>query len=390
MKSIHLFVAMLLLPLFFFSCNGKKAGSNEVVIKGKIANAKDKLLLLEELSPRNIKVIDSSHIEKDGSFFFKFKPKETGFYVLHSAKSDYITLVVEKGETVTVNADATKLDKDYTVKGSKASELLKQYYDYTNLNYKKIDSLANIFKQSQNKQDFSNIRNQLDSAFAVIFLDQQNFSRKLIESNLNSLASLIIINQRFGPHTLFTEENDFPLFEKLDKGLSATYPNNTNTADHRQRISDYKRKQTEEKIAKQKTNIGAQVTDISLPDPSGKKVALSSLKGKIVLLDFWAGWCAPCRQENANLVKVYRKFKSKGFEIYGVSLDKTKEMWTNAISTDGITWIQVSDLQYWESPAAKLYGVKAIPASFLIDKQGKIIAKDLRGKELEDKLNTLF
>ncbi|MCK9618395.1 MAG: AhpC/TSA family protein [Lentimicrobiaceae bacterium] len=390
MKLIKWSVIVLFFPLFFFSCNGKKAGSDEVIVKGKLSNAQEGLLLIEELTPRNMKVIDSCYIEKDGSFLLSFKPKESGFYVIHHKEEDYITLVLNKGETVEITADAKQLNTSYTLKGSKGSEILWEYYTRTHKNYQRVDSLTEVFKKSQGKPDFATIRNQLDSTFAVIFKEQQDFTRLLIEKNTNSLASLILINQRFGPHSLFTEEEDFALFEKLDKGLSSTFPENKNTLDHHQRVSEYKQKQAEQKFAAEKIAIGATVPDITLPSPDGKNIKLSSLRGKVVLLDFWAGWCAPCRQENANLVKVYKKFKNKGFEIYGVSLDKTKDIWTGAIKVDGITWTQVSDLKFWGSPVVQLFGITAIPASFLIDKQGKIIAKNLRGKELEDKLNTLF
>jgi thiol-disulfide isomerase/thioredoxin len=110
----------------------------------------------------------------------------------------------------------------------------------------------------------------------------------------------------------------------------------------------------------------------------------------VVLIDFWAAWCAPCRQENPNVVKAYQQFRSKGFEIVGVSLDRTREDWIKAIKDDNLTWIQVSDLQYFQNAAARLYGVTSIPQSFLLDKDGKIIAKGLRGEQLTKKLSELF
>jgi peroxiredoxin len=138
------------------------------------------------------------------------------------------------------------------------------------------------------------------------------------------------------------------------------------------------------------TGSGAVAPDISLPDPDGNIQSLSSLRGKIVLLDFWAGWCGPCRRENPVLVKAYAKYHDKGFEIFQVSLDKTKESWTAAIKQDGLNWIHVSDLKFWSSPAAKLYGVESIPANFLLDKEGKIIGSNLRGEALEAELSKLF
>ncbi|MBK7668859.1 MAG: TlpA family protein disulfide reductase [Sphingobacteriaceae bacterium] len=128
---------------------------------------------------------------------------------------------------------------------------------------------------------------------------------------------------------------------------------------------------------------GAVAPEINLPDPNGKNIALSSLKGKVVLVDFWASWCGPCRKEMPNVVAAYKKYKSKGFEIYGVSLDKERQAWVDAIKKDGITWIQVSELTYWNSVAAKAYNVQGIPFTVLLDKEGKVIAKDLRGAQLD-------
>jgi peroxiredoxin len=136
--------------------------------------------------------------------------------------------------------------------------------------------------------------------------------------------------------------------------------------------------------------IGKKAPDFTQNDPNGKPVTLSSLTGKnILLIDFWAAWCGPCRAENPNVVKVYNEFKDKGFDILGVSLDRAAADWTKAIADDKLTWTQVSDIQYWNNAAAKLYGVNSIPASFLLDKNGVIVARNLRGEELYNKVKEL-
>jgi thiol-disulfide isomerase/thioredoxin len=139
------------------------------------------------------------------------------------------------------------------------------------------------------------------------------------------------------------------------------------------------------------TLIGSAPPDIDLSSPDGKNIKLSSLKGKVVLIDFWASWCGPCRRENPHVVKVYEKYKAKGFEVYSVSLDKDANAWKDAIQKDQLIWpSHVSDLQGWQSGAAKLYNVSAIPKTFLLDKSGKIVGKDLRGEQLEKKLVEIF
>jgi peroxiredoxin len=155
-------------------------------------------------------------------------------------------------------------------------------------------------------------------------------------------------------------------------------------------MEEIKRQMKAENELNNIVGIGVTAPDIILPDQKGDTIALSSLRGKYVLLDFWASWCRPCRVENPHLVNNYKKYNEKGFEIFQVSLDKKKESWISAIESDQLTWIHVSDLQYWNSAAAKLYQVQAIPTNFLLDKNGKIIAKNLRGDALKAKLSEIF
>ena len=142
--------------------------------------------------------------------------------------------------------------------------------------------------------------------------------------------------------------------------------------------------------ALKKTAIGQVAPDIELTTPDGKKVKPSDFRGKYLLLDFWASWCMPCRRENPNVVRMYKKYKDKGFEILGISLDRDKNKWIQAIKSDGLVWHHGSDLKGWQSEAAKLYGVSSIPNTFLLDKEGRIIAKGLRGPTLEQKLKELL
>lgn len=147
---------------------------------------------------------------------------------------------------------------------------------------------------------------------------------------------------------------------------------------------------TETQDKKVGLNIGDVAPELKFKNPDGKEVSLSSLRGKAVLIDFWASWCRPCRIENPNVVQAYKKFSGKGFEIYGVSLDKSKDAWVNAIQQDGLDWVNVSDLGGWNSAGAATYGVNSIPGNFLLDANGVIVAKNLRGANLHAELQKLL
>ena len=138
------------------------------------------------------------------------------------------------------------------------------------------------------------------------------------------------------------------------------------------------------------SSIGYPATNFSQTDPNGKLISLSDFKGKYVLVDFWASWCGPCRGENPNVVKAYNKYKDKGFTVFGVSFDQNKEKWLQAVTADNLTWTHVSDLKGWGNEAGKIFGISSIPQNLLLDKEGKIVAKNLRGADLEAKLEELI
>lgn len=189
---------------------------------------------------------------------------------------------------------------------------------------------------------------------------------------------------------LKTDEH-MDVYEKVSKRFKTEVPDSKITTQLDQFVSQTKKQAEAAKASNQLTRIGAEAPDLSYPNPDGKEMALSDLRGKVVLLDFWASWCGPCRRENPNVVRLYDKYKSKGFDVYSVSLDSKTDRWVQAIEKDNLKWdSHVSDLKKWRSVPAATYGVRLIPTTFLIDAEGKIIGKNLRGAALEAKLKEIF
>ena len=201
----------------------------------------------------------------------------------------------------------------------------------------------------------------------------QEYMNKYIRSHTSSYLSVALLYDYYGYDV--QPQVSGPLLASLDERIRASVP------------ARVFKKRLDIAI---KTDVGKQSLDVTVPDMDGKPISLSSFKGKVTLLDFWASWCGPCRMENPNLVKAYKAYHDKGFEIYSVSLDAKKDAWKNAIEKDSLTWTHVSDLKGWKSDAAQLYGIKAIPSNVLIDRNGVVLAKNLREEELEKKLREIF
>lgn len=354
------------------SCGQDKKGGN-FELKGNFTNTKGETIYLEKLGSNEPVVVDSAVIDDKGDFKFTNYTPKIGFYRVKSSPQNFAMLVLDSADKVTLSGNMNDLGNSYKVEGSAETKLFIEYNEISKQRDLRLDSLNKAFQalMEVNKMD-SKKMDSLSKLFEAPYNSIVGASNELLidklKQNVSMYSSLIAI-QALEP------DQYADVYKALDAGLSGKFPNDNNVKMFHGVVASM--------LA---TTIGQTAPDINLTTPEGKELSLSSFKGKVVLIDFWASWCGPCRKEMPNVVKAYAKFKNKGFEIFGVSLDMDKDRWIEAIAKDGITWPQVSDLKQWGSSVVKLYNIQGIPYTVLLDKEGKILAKNLRGDELEKKL----
>lgn len=360
----------IMLTISVLSCSSKPERGN---INGNLKNFKEGYVYLDEITIESAIPKDSAKVDEKGNFILKFDTKEPSFYRLRLAENNYILLIVDNKEQIEFSADANNMGKTAQVKGSAESEKLFYATHHLQRNAEQLDSLNGVFQREQNNPALDSIKMVLQEAFNRMTEEEMVFIKSFIDKNTNSLACLAMIDK-------LSPDDNLAYYKKIDESLNKSLPNNSYSKMFHKKVLELSR-----------LSIGAVAPEISLNTPDGKTIALSSLKGKVVLVDFWASWCRPCRAENPNVVRMYNIYKDKGFEVYSVSLDKDKAPWIKAISDDQLIWpSHVSDLGYWQSSVVKQYNISGIPFTCLLDKEGKIVAKGLRGEELELKIKQLL
>lgn len=376
-----------------FSCGNKKTTKEERVdftIKGKLKNTRADIIKFEYLKIDSLKKIDSARINDNGEFEFKYKPDAIGFYLIKTSVDNFIMLLADKGEDILITGDIKQLASNYSVSGSKGSELLFELNKHLRYNYKKVDSLKNILDKGYNDNNYSILKKEVDSVYQTIYNNQKNFVKNFIDNNLTSLASIMALYQVFGRQKVLNEKDDYDYYVKLDKSLFQIYPESDYVKELHKRVEGINKEKELYSIAEKKLDSGLMAPEINMYNIGGRLTSLSSLRGRTVLIFFWAGWSEPSIKTIQSLKWIYKQYSKKGFEIYAVSLDKHRQTWEDAVRKDKIFWTHVSDLTEWGSPVVKQYCVKSIPYMVLIDKQGRIIKRGITEKELPDYLYKLY
>ncbi|WP_430612293.1 redoxin domain-containing protein [Flavobacterium sp. JP2137] len=372
MKKIFSLVGALALMA---SCNN--APTDSFTISGDVKGIEDGTkVYLKKQTDMDVVSIDSTEV-KNGKFEIKGKAGETEISFIAFGKDGNLGLpfILENGnikvefnkdDIENAKATGTKNNDYFVTFNKEAGVLQKKVMDFQQQN----QMLIMEAQQNNNEQ-------VLDSLYGVnekFTNELKNYTLSFVEKTPDAFISILILNQMTQGNSIEVEKSQ-ALFNKMPKEIKESKQG----------------KELAEILAKvSKVAIGKKAPDFSAPNPEGKIVSLKESLGKVTIIDFWASWCGPCRVENPNVVKLYNKFHEKGLNIIGVSLDKDGDKWKEAIAKDGLTWAQISNLQFWQDPIAADYSVKAIPATFILDENGVIVAKDLRGEELEAKVAELL
>ena len=385
-------IYILSLILIFSGCSDK----NTIIIEGLIKEREKgdktgKTIFLKKIEVDSEILLDSSRISKKGEFKFRRKVNETAFYQIGMSRDNFITLLAEPGEEINLVFEGNNLFGKYTVSGSSGSEKLQMLDQNLAETKRKLDSLTILFNKASGEPGFDVNKPLLEVEFNNLILGQRKKNIEFIITNTNSLASIKAVYQKLNPDTyVLYNPNDLQYLKIVRDSLTKYYPN----SNHVQALARDLEKEMNQlyvsQISKAAEGLPATKLDPDLTDVNGKRIALSSLRGKYVLLTFWSVRSKECVTENIQLKELYKLYKKKGFEIYQINLDDNEEAWKYAVKYDELPWISTREADPQNPKNAVLFNVRSLPANYMFDKEGNIIGSNLHGRSLRLKLEQLF
>ncbi len=361
------------LALITISCQNDKGYS----IEGTAEGIEDgKMVYISEIQNPNSRPerIDSTQI-KDGKFELDLPEVENSnlsFVEIEGLDGNVIFISENQPISFEIYKDSLRASQ---IKGGKENQTLVSYLEHLKETNKKVGEGRQEMQQAFQQRDSTQLR-VLQEAEAELMDNDKVFKKKMVKENPDSFVSVMILLDMMNMKAFPVNE-----IKELYEGLDDDVKQSTIAKSLEQKLK------SESAVA-----IGSKAPNFTAPTPEGEDLSLEDIRGEVTLIDFWAAWCKPCRVENPNIVKIYEKYHDKGLEIIGVSLDRPnqRDKWLKAIEDDKLPWHQVSNLEFWNEPVAQLYGIRAIPAAFILDKDGVIVARDLRGQDLENKIAELL
>lgn len=345
-----------------------------VKVRGNIFNLKADTIVIAQRTQTGYVDYIKAPISKKGDFKMAGKLPSKDYYVLRVSETEHLNLILKDNSDLQIYGDGKDINSFSNVIGSDETVNLNQFVnEIRKYNYLKDSASAYL-------QQYPDQANAINQSFAAVSSEFTASRQRFIAQNNNSPA-LIAVLQTLDPTT------DMAIFEAVVKQLIVGFDGAPTVEQIKKQFNQMKAESEEKNMF----SVGKMAPDFEQMKPDGTTMKLSDLRGQVVLLDFWASWCGPCRKENPNVVNVYKKYNKNGFTVMNVSLDKSREAWLAAIEKDGLVWPNhVSDLKFWSNEAAQLYKVSSIPFTVLIDKDGKIIGTNIRGEALGETLKTIF